>query len=106
MIIEQVRYFVQDEDRIDEAAEIRREIDNVRMSLGLPAGHILVADPPPDDAPALVWQCGYENESMLAVAEATIAGSTDYAAGRDRLSALVSRTEIELYTADEVAAKA
>jgi hypothetical protein len=62
---------------------------------------LLIADPPPDDGPAVVWQCGYENEHMLSVAETAIAGSSEYASARDKLSTIVSKIEIELYTADE-----
>lgn len=101
MIIEQIRYFLNDDEESAEAAEQRKAVDEVRRSMGLPLGQILVADPPADDGPALVWQCAYQSEHMLAVAESAIADSQAYAAARDQLSRYVSRIEIELYTADE-----
>lgn len=101
MIIEQIRYFLADDSQSDLAAERRRAVDGIRRRLGLSGGQILVADPPMDDGPAMVWQCAYEDEQMLAVAETAIAGSSEYATARDRLSELVANIEIELYTAQE-----
>src|ERR1019366_8430788 len=101
MIIEQVRYYIDDEEAIDRAAGLRRDIDDVRRHLGLPGGGILVADPVPEDGPTLVWQCGYESDQALAWAETAISASEEYSALRDQLSAIVARIEIELYTADE-----
>jgi hypothetical protein len=49
-----------------------------------------------------VWQCGYESETQLALAEATIGNSTEYHEARDRLGELTENVEIELYTIDEV----
>jgi hypothetical protein len=101
MIIEQVRYFAT-ADNVPAVVDARRSIDTVRGNLGLPVGHILVADPIPDDSPAIVWQCGYESETQLALAEAAIGNSAEYHAARDRLGDLTENVEIELYTIDEV----
>jgi hypothetical protein len=105
MIIEQVRYFATAEN-VSAVVEARRSIDSVRGHLGLPVGHILVADPVPDDSPAVVWQCGYESETQLAMAEAAIGNSAEYHDARDRLGALTENVEIELYTIDEVEVEA
>ncbi|GEM_PF-6218400 len=101
MIIEQIRYHVTGEAAPPEVLEARRAVSTARVSLGLPAGHILVADPAPEDGPAIIWQCGYESETELAIAESAIAGSPEYGAARDRLGSLVERIEIELYASDE-----
>lgn len=101
MIVEQLRYFIVDEEAITEAVQRRRAMDDVRGALGIAKGKILVADPPLDEGPAIVWQCLYESEHALAVAEAAITGSSEYAAPRNKLSEIVSRIEIELYTTDE-----
>ena len=101
MIIEQVRYFATSEN-VAAVIEARRSIDEVRGDLGLPVGHILVADPVPEDSPAIVWQCGYESETQLALAEAAIGNSAEYHGARDRLGALTENVEIELYTIDEI----
>lgn len=99
MIIEQIRYFGPDE-AAEEICRARREVDDIRVQLGLPRGLVMLADPVPDDSPAVVWQCAYETEGHLAVAESAIAGSQEYGTARDHLATLVQRTEIEVYTAD------
>lgn len=100
MIIEQMRYYIS-EGAEDQVLEVRREVSRLRSLVGAPGGHILIADPPPDDGPALVWQCAYEDESEMAHAEAAIAGNADYSAARERLGGLVSRIELEIYASDE-----
>src|SRR5947209_2759356 len=101
MIIEQIRYFMA-EDRMEEILEVRREVTRIRRELGLPSGQILVADPPPDDGPVLVWQCGYEDESELGAAQAALMGNPRYEEMRDRLGTPVARVELEIYAADDV----
>lgn len=98
MTVEQVRYWVADEDAVEPAVEFRRKIDPVRRQLGLPTGHIMVADPPPEDGPTIVWQGSYESEHSLAPAEAAISGNGEYSVARDLLSAVVVRTELALST--------
>jgi hypothetical protein len=100
MIVEQFRYYADEEQR-EQILAARRAISRVRSQLGLPSGHILVADPAPEDGPFMIWQCSYEDEVTMAVAEATLAGSADYAAARDQLGRLTKRIEFEIYTADE-----
>jgi hypothetical protein len=73
----------------------------MRRSLGLPPGHILVADDGPDEGPSLIWQCGYEDEGQLAAAEGALIGNPEYEEARGRLGTLVSRVELELYISDE-----
>lgn len=100
MIIEQVRYYIATEKR-EPALEVRREQNKIRGRIGLSAGRMLIADPAPDDGPIMVWQCGYEDESAMALAEATLTAHAEYAAARDRLSTLVERVELELYSFDD-----
>lgn len=100
MIIEQIRYYFL-QDRRDEIIQARREVTRVRRTVGIPPGHILVADPAPDEGPTLVWQCGYADESELGAADATLIGNAEYEAARERLNALVTRVELELYMTDE-----
>ncbi|HZT96758.1 MAG TPA: hypothetical protein VFB34_07960 [Chloroflexota bacterium] len=99
MIVELIRYRVAEAD-VDAALEARRALSAVRERLGLPPGYILLADPPADEGPAMVWQCGYQSETQLAVAEAAIAGSTEYSEVRDRLAPIVEAIEIEMYVSD------
>jgi hypothetical protein len=100
MIVEQIRYYIEEQDK-DETLLARREETRVRVELGLPPGHILVADPGPPEVPALVWQCIYEDESAMAAATAKLIGNAGYEAIRERLRALTLKVELELYTADE-----
>jgi hypothetical protein len=99
MIIEQIRYFIS-EDYRDEILQLRREITRIRSQLGLPGGHILLADPTPD-SPTLVWQCGYEDETEMGLTEARLIGNAEYEAARNRLGELAARVELEIYMADE-----
>jgi hypothetical protein len=100
MIIEQIRYYT-DEATLEQLLGIRREVGRLRQELGLPPGFVLIADPPPDDGPAMIWQCGYEDESEMGLAEAKLIGNTDYESARSRLAALAMRVELELYMSDE-----
>lgn len=100
MIIEQVRYFVSVENR-DQTLAARREIARLRRRLSLPPGRILLADPVPDDAPVLIWQCAYEDDAMMGAAEAALLGNPDYEAARTQLGGIVSRVEVEIYTSDD-----
>ena len=100
MVIEQIRYFV-DEDKREELVEVRREIDRFRTEAGMPPGHILLSDDTPSGGPTVVWQCGYEDEGQMGLADARLIGNADYEAARERLSSLVQRVELELYTSDE-----
>jgi hypothetical protein len=97
MIVEQIRYFVREENR-EVLVEVRREIDSARERVGVPAGRILLADPVPDDAPAVIWQCGYPNDSSMGMAESSLIGDEAYEAARARLAGLVERIELEIYT--------
>ena len=100
MIIEQIRYYFDESDK-EATLLARREESRVRAELGLPPGHILIADPIPTDGPGMVWQCIYEDESGMATATARLIGNAEYETSRDRLRALTIRVELELYTADE-----
>lgn len=99
MIIEQIRYFV-DEPYRDQLVDVRREIARIREGLGVPGGHILIADPPPDDGPCLVWQCAYSDEGELGYVETKLVGHAGYEEARERVAPLVTRVELELYTID------
>jgi hypothetical protein len=100
MIIEQIRYFV-DAETLDAILEARRQVSELRRQLNLPPGRILIADPPPDDGPALIWQCAYEDEGLMGAAEAALIGNAAYEDARGRLVNLAGRVEIELYMADD-----
>lgn len=100
MIIEQIRYFVADEQR-DEVLNARREIDRFREEVGVPSGHILLSDATPADGPTIVWQCGYEDEGEMGLADARLIGNEAYESARERLSGLVQRVELELYISDD-----
>lgn len=100
MIIEQIRYYFLQDQR-DEILRARREVTRIRRTVGIPPGHILVADPAPEEGPTLVWQCGYTDESELGTADARLIGNEEYEAARERLNTLVTRVELELYMTDE-----
>jgi hypothetical protein len=97
MIIEQIRYFVSPQDR-EPLVLARRVVSQARSRLGLPPGHILLADADVDEGPGLVWQCSYEDEAQMSAVELAVIGDADYEAARERIGALVSRVELELYT--------
>ena len=100
MIIEQIRYFVDEQNR-DELVAVRREIARVRRELGMPTGHLLIADPP-EEGPYVVWQCAYADESEMGLVESRLVGNAEYEAARGRVPALIAKVELELYTiADE-----
>jgi hypothetical protein len=100
MLIEQIRYFV-DEDKREELLIVRREIDRFRTEAGMPPGHILLSDDTPAGGPTIVWQCGYEDEGQMGMADAQLIGNAAYEAAREQLNSLVQRIELELYTSDE-----
>ncbi len=100
MIVEQIRYFV-DEDKRRELVETRRELDRIRQAAGMPAGRILLSDATPSGGPTVVWQCAYDDEGDMGLADAHLIGQADYEAARERLSGLVQRVELELYTSDD-----
>lgn len=100
MIIEQIRYYI-DEDYREQILLARREVNQVRDRLGLPTGLILIADASPEEGPALIWQCGYEDENEMVRVTEALMGNADYEAARDRLGALTERAEMELYVTDE-----
>lgn len=100
MIVEQIRYFAAEDD-VEELIRLRRNIDAVRQSLQLPPGRILIADPVVDDAPAVVWQCVYDDEGDLGEVEARLIGNETYEEARHHVADIVQRIELELYTADE-----
>jgi hypothetical protein len=100
MLIEQIRYFV-DEDKREELLVVRREIDRFRTEAGMPPGHILLSDDTPSGGPTVVWQCGYEDEGQMGLADAQLIGNAEYEAARERLASLVQRVELELYTSDD-----
>jgi hypothetical protein len=100
MIVEQIRYFIGVNGR-QELLRARRAMNGVRDRLGLPPGHILVADETVEESPGLIWQCAYADEGELATATNTLMGEADYEATRDQLAQLAVRIELELYTMDE-----
>lgn len=100
MLVEQIRYFV-DEDKREDLLSVRRQIDHFRTQAGMPPGHILLSDDTPAGGPTVVWQCGYEDEGEMGLADAQLIGNTEYEAARARLAALVERVELELYTSDD-----
>lgn len=100
MVIEQIRYFV-DEDKREDLLVVRREIDRYRVEAGMPPGHILVSDDTPAGGPTVVWQCGYEDEGQMGMADTQLIGHAEYEAARERLASLVQRVELELYTSDD-----
>jgi hypothetical protein len=100
MIIEQIRYFVSADAR-DALLELRRQIDAIRRDQGVPGGKILLADEGSDDAPEIVWQCGYADEAELGLAETRLIGNPAYEEVRGRLRDLGTRVVLELYTVDE-----
>lgn len=100
MLIEQIRYFV-DEEKREDLLVVRREIDRFRTEAGMPPGHILVSDDTPAGGPTVVWQCGYEDEGQMGLADTQLIGNEGYEAARLRLAGLVQRVELELYTSDE-----
>ena len=101
MIIEQIRYYISEEN-LDRAVQARREETGIREEMRLPAGRILVADPIPDEGPGLIWQCGYDDESDMAQSSSALIGNERYEAARALLGSLCSRVELELYmTIDE-----
>ncbi len=99
MIIEQIRYYIREEDR-DSVLRARREVVRIRTQAGVPAGQILVADDGPEGGPTLIWQCGYANEGEMGMAEAALIGHAEYEAAREELGTLVIRVELELYMGD------
>ena len=100
MIVEQIRYFVAESD-VEGLIRLRRTIDALRTALDLPPGRILVADPVTEDAPAVVWQCVYDDEGDLGEVEARLIGNTQYEDARRQVADIAQRIELELYTADE-----
>ncbi len=99
MIVEQIRYYIREEDR-DSVLRARREVVRIRGQVGVPAGQILVADDGPEGGPALIWQCGYADEGEMGMAEAALIGHAEYEAAREELGTLVIRVELELYMND------
>lgn len=99
MIIEQIRYFIREED-CETVLEARREVGRLRSGVGVPPGQILVADDGPEGGPTLIWQCGYVDEGEMGMAEAALIGNAEYERARERLGALVTRVELELYIDD------
>ncbi|HEX8919428.1 MAG TPA: hypothetical protein VF898_13060 [Chloroflexota bacterium] len=101
MFIEQIRYYVNEENR-DAFVTARREIDDLRRTHGIPPGDIMVADVEADDGPSVVWQCGYENEEVMSGLTTRLMGNEAYEAARERLASLMERAEIEMYTLEEM----
>ncbi len=99
MIIEQIRYYIREEDR-ESVLRARREVVRTRSQVGVPTGQILVADDGPEGGPALIWQCGYADEGEMGMAEAALIGHAEYEAAREELGTLVIRVELELYMGD------
>ncbi|HZU11552.1 MAG TPA: hypothetical protein VFB58_01830 [Chloroflexota bacterium] len=99
MIVEQIRYYLAEEN-LEDFLAARRELSSLRARLDLPEGRSLIADPVPDEGPAVVWQCGYDDEGQMGLAEARLMGSEEYASARERINALVERVVLELYSAD------
>ncbi len=99
MIVEQIRYYIREEDR-ESVLRARREVVRIRSQVGVPAGQILVADDGPEGGPALIWQCGYADEGEMGMAEAALIGHAEYEAAREELGTLVIRVELELYMND------
>jgi hypothetical protein len=97
MIIEQIRYYASAQDR-EQLLLARRVVSQVRSRSGLPPGHILLADSDVDEGPSVVWQCSYEDETQMSSVEVALIGDPDYEAARERVGALASRVELELYT--------
>jgi hypothetical protein len=100
MIIEQIRYFLDEQGR-EELLAARREISAIRESAGIPGGRILIADGDVEGTPYLLWQCGYGDEAEMGMAETALIGNPTYEAARDRVGALAVRVELELYIADD-----
>lgn len=100
MLIEQIRYFVGADKREDLLA-VRREIDRFRIEAGMPPGLILLSDDTPSGGPTVVWQCSYEDEGEMGLTDVRLIGNEAYETARARLSSLVQRVELELYTSDD-----
>jgi hypothetical protein len=100
MILEQIRYYVDDDNR-DAFLQVRRDLSAIRGEVGIPVGHLLRADPVPEDGPFLLWQCTYEDEAEMGMAEMRLMQTPSYEAARTRLGALVARMELEFYTVED-----
>lgn len=100
MIIEQIRYYV-DSENIEPLVEARRQVTLVRKQLGLPSGHILIADDSAEGRPRMVWQCGYRDESEMGMVETRLIGNPDYESARTQLVELATQVEVELYLIDD-----
>lgn len=98
MIVEQIRYFLGEDD--DGALlAVRREISRIRAEQGLPPGTILVPDG--EGGPSLIWQCGYEDESAMGAAETGMMGNESYETARQRIGEMKVRVELEICLADD-----
>lgn len=100
MIVEQIRYYVAEDD-CEALLVARRAISHAREARGIPSGHIFVADPVPDDGPAVISQCGYDDDTQMGMAESQLLGDPEYEQARVRLGELAVRIEWEIYTGDE-----
>lgn len=100
MIVEQIRYFI-DESGRDALLEARRRMGTAREEMGVPPGQILLADDGDDGAPCLLWQCLYDDEAEMGAAETHLLGHEAYEEARRRLGEIGGRVEIEIYVVDE-----
>ncbi|MBL8699042.1 MAG: prolyl oligopeptidase family serine peptidase [Alphaproteobacteria bacterium] len=92
MIIERTHYFAHT-GRAASVLATRRRACDVRLSLGLPAGAILVKADPAADGPDVSWSCSFPDKAAHAADLAARAASPDFEAVRAQMRLLIQRFE-------------
>ena len=102
MVVERTHYYAKT-GRAAEVLATRRRASEVRISLGLPYGWILVKAEPVGEGPDVTWECAFPDAAAHARDLEARAGSPEFTAVRARMTALIDRFE-RLVLADPGAA--
>lgn len=94
MIVETTNYFALPGKARDALAQ-RRRATQIRLSLGLPPGRILVRLE--GDGPDIRWECSFPDRAAYDADRAVRSASGEFEASRSAMHALLTRFERHVY---------
>ena len=99
MLVERTHYFAKP-GRAAEVLATRRQASEVRRSLGLPYGRILVKRESTGEGPDVSWECAFPDAAAHARDLEARASSPEFTAVRARMTSLIDRFERLVLRAD------
>lgn len=97
MIVEATNYFAR-EGQVDEVLKQRRKATEIRRSLGLDQGKILIRRE--GNGPDVRWECSFETREAYEADRAARAASPEFEAARKTMHTLLERFERHVFDSE------